>query len=186
VLALCCVGVLLFQLLQSYDVDLGDETEEGTVNGGATDIREGTLTTRMILQQVVSGFAEGDDGWLRLWTTAYEQQHTSWMQHGPAVAGAAGAATAGGGGVGSNPSAAGVPGLSAAVEDVNVCPLSAVDGILLSSMACGIGSGDFGEEVVPPVVVPQYDRHKRQFVAAATATSNVATAGAGGASRPKL
>lgn len=45
-----CPGVLLFKLLQGpHDVDLGEVEEDDTI-----DIRDGRLTTRNILQHIVS------------------------------------------------------------------------------------------------------------------------------------
>jgi hypothetical protein len=122
--------------MQEFDVDLGEMDEGG---GSTIDIRDGILTTRMIVQQVVGCLAEGDEGWFRLWTAAFEQQHEQFLDSATSVHASSGA--------GIMMSALGSMSMICSSNDGDDEPESEVRGL------------------ADPVVA-QYDRQRRQFVVA--------------------
>ena len=127
-------GLMSFQLMQELDVDLGEMDE---VDGSSIDIRDGTLTTRMIVQHVVGCLAEGDAGWLRLWTDAFEQQHEQLLGSPSSVPAASGGSVM----------------LSALGSMSMVCNNNA-------------NEAESKLQELADSVVAQYDRHRRQFVVA--------------------
>ncbi|MDA8539116.1 hypothetical protein N9K47_00055 [bacterium] len=138
-------GVVLFQLMQDLDLDLGEAENN---NGSSFDIRDGILSTRIIAQYVVGCLSEGDDGWLHLWTDAFEQQYKQFQ----GMTGAAISALA-----------------EATVMQHTVGSMHA---------NCSSRGGVNGNEVELPdhavSTVAQYDRHLRQFVVASMARQAVA------------
>ena len=128
-----------FQLMQELDVDLGEMDE---VDGSSIDIRDGTLTTRMIVKHVVGCLAEGDAGWLRLWTAAFEQQHEQFLDNASSVAGASGASSM----------------------------LSAL-GSMSMTCSNNTDDAESTLQALADSVVAQYDRRRRQFVVAQQRTT---------------
>ena len=124
--------------MQEFDVDLGEVDD----SGGSVDIRDGTLTTRTIVQHVVGCLAEGDTGWLRLWTAAYEQEHARFLEMASAA-----------------DSTADANGMLHTLRSMStVCSSDGVG-------SDGVDSGP-GSELrdLTDSAVAQYDQHTRQFV----------------------